>query len=619
MPVHRIAEFDLWRPGYAGAIVTVFVAGTTARASLFSDEGLQVAIANPQTLDTMALGGTLYGKFLSTVYTSSPYELDIDGQQTGIERPPLTNIVGQDASAAIVTATGGSVAHTLADISARVVYANDHGALGTSSAVNHATLTAAIGVASAAGAGVVVIPGGSFPFTALTLPGGVVLRGEGRGSTVLQCQSQGDCITIGGDRAGLRMLTLDGIDLQANSVGVFSKANNETIFDDVLVKRFNTGLYAKGGRRAQWQDLSIENCATGAKLHGDSDSGGGADGDQYRDNTWQGGLISLCTGVGIDLSYEDRKCIHNFFNDIGFEDNTGTALRVYGARYTHTDNSWWSGNTVALSVQDDTDMTVDDNTVIGLHLQGGGITGGEISFEDTCQDVIIEKMALSDVDFTLTTPGNAILVLDCTEDPLVTISGDGTKFTRWRSTLKGEAAGQTTDASATKAWSIRLDPGQVGLLEAKVCAVRRDGITGAVYHKAVKVKRPGSTLAYDTQVANFTVGEILTGTNSGATALITADTDSGATGTLTLREIAGAFENNEQITDPQGGDALANGTLSAQDVVIDQADTLGTDDEDVVGWDAVFVANVAEIELRVTGAASTIVDWIVHVETVLVG
>jgi len=72
------------------------------------------------------------------------------------------------------------------------------------------------------------------------------------------------------------------------------------------------------------------------------------------------------------------------------------------------------------------------------------------------------------------------------------------------------------------------------------------------------------TLDYDAQTANFTVGAILTGGTSGAHGIITADTDTGDTGTLTLEGIDGVFQNNETITDDNGtpGSATANGTLT---------------------------------------------------------
>ena len=72
----------------------------------------------------------------------------------------------------------------------------------------------------------------------------------------------------------------------------------------------------------------------------------------------------------------------------------------------------------------------------------------------------------------------------------------------------------------------------------------------------------GSTLAYDAQTGNFTLGLILTGGTSGATATIVEDSDAGTTGTLTLLRVFGTFADNEVITDSSTGSATVNGTLS---------------------------------------------------------
>ena len=623
MPVHRVFEFDTWRPGYGSAVVTVFIAETTTKASLFEDEALTVAAVNPQTLDSQTINNITYGKFLKPLYTSSPYTLDIDStDQTGIERPALISLVGEDASKVTVQATGGSTNPELEDVLARVIHAEDYGALGAAAATNNATLTAAIGAAAANGGGRVIAPGGTYPFTGLTLPAGVVIEGQGRGVTILECQTAGNCLTISGDRAGLARLTLDGVNLVAGGVGVFSKANDEMVFEDVDVKRFETGIHFKGGRRASWRDLYLTSCSTGAKLHGDNDAGGGADGDEFRSNAWLGGKVALCTTIGVELSYEDKKCYQNVLEDVGFENNTGTALKINGARYTKLPGCWWKGNTTDFAIQDDddtTDAARRENTVIGLFFKGGSIVGGAATFTDTCQDVILEGMEIADVDFTLTVPvKNAILVLDCTEDSLVTIGGEGTKWTRFRSINKGASSGITTAATATKAWSIELSPGQVAYLEGKVIGNQRNGENTAEYHIAVSAERPGSKLDYDTQTTNFTLGEILTGQSSGATGRIVADADAGATGTLTLRDIDGTFVDNEIITDPLGGSATANGVLQLQNAAL-----LGTVElirpvrEDVAGWDATFVANGPEVELRVTGAAAQTIEWLTHVQAVL--
>ena len=70
------------------------------------------------------------------------------------------------------------------------------------------------------------------------------------------------------------------------------------------------------------------------------------------------------------------------------------------------------------------------------------------------------------------------------------------------------------------------------------------------------------TINYDAQSANFTVGDIVTGGTSGATAVILEDNDGGTTGTLTLGSISGTFQDNETITDPSGGSATSDGVVT---------------------------------------------------------
>ncbi|KKK87245.1 hypothetical protein LCGC14_2755150, partial [marine sediment metagenome] len=169
MGVHRIFEFDTWRPKYGSASVKVLVAGTTTLAALFTDENLSVATTNPQTLLSLIQNGIDYGKFSVPVYTSSPYELTVDNtDKTGIERPPLTDLIGAVADKATVKTTGASVNRNLDDHFNDVINALDHGALGAVSATNTATLTAAIGIAATAGGGRVFIPSGTYPFNTLT-------------------------------------------------------------------------------------------------------------------------------------------------------------------------------------------------------------------------------------------------------------------------------------------------------------------------------------------------------------------------------------------------------------------------------------------------------------------
>jgi len=94
------------------------------------------------------------------------------------------------------------------------------------------------------------------------------------------------------------------------------------------------------------------------------------------------------------------------------------------------------------------------------------------------------------------------------------------------------------------------------------------GTTDTVYLGAnlaanAKTLTIATELGFDTQTGNFTVGQVVTGGTSGASATIVHQTDSGSSGTLRLGPItlgAGGrnFENNELITDPITGSALVN-------------------------------------------------------------
>lgn len=624
MPSMRVGLFDIWQPGYAYAVVYIYQAGTTTLASVYKDEDLTIAAANPQTLLSFESNDVTYGKWEVPLYVGVPVTVAVNTtDQTGIIRPPLYALAGSDASGALVTGTDGSEARSLADRADDFIQALDYGDLAPADAAsNTTTLATACGAAAALGGGRVRLPAGTWPFTQLTLAEGVVLVGAGRDVTVLQCQTADDCITLGGDRAGLACLTLDGIDLQVGSVGVFSKANDETVFEDVLIKRFETGMHFKGGRRSTWRNLLVDDCNTGSKLYGDSDTGGGADGDEWRGNSWVGGRVSLCSVAGVNLGFEDRKCWHNRFADLTFEDCTGTAFLVNGARHTVV-HAHWSGNAVNLAVDDDDDTDSETiNTVVGLDISGsvvkGDATTSAMTFAGTCQDIVLRAMEISGIDITLTLPDNNILALDCIEDADVTLAGDGTKWTRRRQMNAGASSGTTADATATKAWAYDLDPGEVVYLEAVVIGRQNNGEGRAIYNIGCGAYREGDELDYDTQVSNFTVGDVVTGATSGATALILADSDSGATGTLTLADIVGEFVDDETITGATGGEATANGLLTPQNAALDTAGNvaLRTAYETAAGFDAAFAANGTQVELKVTGAAASDFTWVTDVRVI---
>lgn len=615
MPVMRIAEFDTWRGGYAGATVSVFRAGSSVLADIFTDETLVTPATNPQVLISRTVAGVSYGKFSAPIYTSQAVELKIDNiDTTGTIRPPMNSPTGEDISGSIATPSGAVEPHTIADFLAREIWAQDFGEFletgetGASSATNNTTLTTAIGAAGAQGGGVVELPPGTYDFTNFVLPEGVVLKGAGEGATFIKSTFAGPVISLAGVRCGLAMLTLDGVSQEGNSVGVFTVAGDETVFNEVTIKRFETGLYFRGGERNDWKGLTVSDCIINAKLHGDLNAGAGGGGEAFQSNRWQGGRVEFGTTYGVELKREDATCAFFVFDNVTFSDNAGAALRIVGGRSVQLLNPTFESNTVNLDLRDGTPVDA-DNTVTGFLMQGGRFIGGEIQLRDTLENVIFDGVEFGDTDIFLTSPLNNVIALDCREDNLVTLNGTTTNWLRRKTTDNGSAFGLTAGNAPTKTWAVTLDSGQQVLIEAKVIGRQRNGVNRATYWIANSGRRAVATLAYDTQTVNFTVGNILTGGTSGATARIVADSDSGTTGTLSLIDVDGVFVDNEIITDGASGSATANGTVTEGVVSVGTITNVRTAEETDATWDCAFVANGPEIELRVTGASGQTVEW----------
>jgi hypothetical protein len=203
---------------------------------------------------------------------------------------------------------------------------------------------------------------------------------------------------------------------------------------------------------------------------------------------------------------------------------------------------------------------------------------------------------------------------DCFESS-VTIAGESTKLLRVNSTAKGEAVGLTTSGVWTKAWGMHLDAGQIVNIKAAVIGKQRNGTGRAVYHVMGYAYREGDRLDYDSQTANFTLGDILTGGSSGATARIVADSDSGTTGYLTLTDIVGTFQDNETITGSSTGSATSNGSTTVGTVSQGYSQQ-GTGYENDATFDARIQMNSEEVELQVYGNTSKTMEWTVNVDVV---
>lgn len=623
----RIAEFDIWRPGYGGSVVNVYIAGTTTPASIFLDENLTIPAANPQILaSTSSPDGTKSGKFEMPVYIQQPYFLSIDGiENTGVVRPPFTTLTGEDASQATVLPAGSTSPIYLTNFLSLVVNVANYGpfvsGIAGVSATNTATL--ALAIAALSGGGEVVIPSGNFNVNSISVPEGVVLLGQGREATILTSVIGGVSFTLTGNRSGFKNITLDGASLSGGSIGVKSVGNDQTVFTSVMVKRFETGLHFLGGAQHVWNDLSINNTVTGANLHGDTDAGSSGNGGQFQDMIWTGGLVDVASTIGVSLSYEDAICENLIFSGVGFENCLGTAVDINGALSVYFPGAYFDSNTAILNLKDDTAVLTgahyDDNKVICVSFTNGRMNGGTFTATGTAQNIKLLNMKIEDVAFAPTTPiNNPIILENCFTDSATTITNDTTKLINQLTMADGTARGLTTSNVQTKAWSIALVPGQMVYLEAKVIGRGRNVAHRGIYHHVAGAYRVGSALAYDAQTANFTVGHIVTGASSGATARIQVDSDSGTTGTLTLTDIVGTFIDNEIITDDVTGSATVNGTIVGTSATLDGVGdvALRTDYETTAGWNIAFVANGNSIELQVLGASSETVEWTVNVAVV---
>lgn len=614
----RIPDFDVWRPSYAGASVEVLRPNTTVRVQVYSDPEATQVLEQPIVLDTRNINDVNYGKWVTPVYVTQDYYLRVNTtDETGDVKLPLLTLGGENGNEILVGTQRGSVLRRLVEHFDDLIFAADYGEIGGTPATNTATLAAAIGAAAGQGGGFVLLPEGVIQFTTLTLPANVLLIGMGRTATTLQSQETQKIIMLGGDRAGLMDLTLDGVNLNIGSIGVYGVGITAPIMSNVLIKRFDTGIEFRGVDAMNWGDVDVDNCEDGCLIKGDIDSGDSGDGGAAEGNDWIGGTVSNCTTTGLQLFFEDQFVRHNTFRNLQFNDNTGTALLIRGARYTRLENPSFSGNTDNIDIDDGSDTSqVALNTVIGFACDGGSISGGECTFAGTCQDLVFRETAFSNVDFTLTAPDNAVLLVDCTEDAAVTIAGTTLQLQRVNThQMPVETRGVTTSNTNVTGWEYALPPGSNAYVEAAIVANLRNGEGSYFVKIGHRVSRPGSELAYDNVVGAFAVGLIVTGQTSGATGRIVAD----ASSVLTLRTIDGVFEDNEQITDTATGDATVNGTLTAQNAALvgSQVAIVAEGGTDAANMDASFAVSVGNIQVSLNGNASETWDWVVRAEIIL--
>lgn len=624
MPTIRLSDFDTWRPGYGGATVFVYRADSEQLADIFLDEDRTVPAQNPQILLSRTMGEIVYGKWSRTVYADGAVQMRIDSvDQTGVIRPGLTTVDGEDSGGSIVTVDGGEVAFELGVILARRIDVRDYGPFlraeenDASAAEARDTLLLAIGVAAGRGGGVVHVPDGYYQLNSFEVPEGVVIEGQSEQGTVLQSTNAGIFATIAGRAAGFRNITLDGVSQVAGSIGVQEIGSERAIYDNVTLKRFERGRRARGLHAADTPFLTLSDNIIGADIRGDTDENASGQGCPAQGMMAMSGVVEHNREAGIRFERIDAETSMLSLKAMTFTGNTGTALEIIGARNIDVENAVWTDNTRNIVIRDAVPADP-DKTSGRITFRGGVMVGGEIRLSDTLDSVVFEGYDFRDVDVFLTSPKNNVLVIDCAEDRQVTLNGIATSWVRQSRKAKGAATGITTGNAPTRAWGQTLAPGQRGYFEAKVIARGRSTEDSAYYHIAVSASRAGSQLAFENQTQNFTSGSIITGQTSGATARVYGQTDNGTTGLLYLQDIIGAFLDNEIITDTSAGSATVNGSLVSANVALVGAVTaLRPAQESDAAFDATFVANGPELELRVTGNTGKNVEWLAEVEALI--
>lgn len=610
-----IHEFDTWRPEYGGARVFIYKAGTTELAAIYTDIALTDLADNPQILLSQTVNGRSYGKFEQPLYTPDSYYCDINAiDQTGINRPALTTLDGADADTALVKAEGASVARPLEDHFAQVVWASDFGRLGDSPTENTATLVAAMGAAGARAGTLVMIPFGTWQFTQLAVPPGVTLCGMGAGATTLRSTIAGNAVTFSGDDCGLRDLTLDGLNVVASSVGLFSKGQDDIRLLRVIVKRFEAGARLRGGLRGGFFDVRVANCSTGVHLAGHLDTSGG---DELRDFAWQGGEIEGCTTTGLWLEHIDRAVAHNRFGDLVIHDNLGDAVLLTGAQFTRFDQCAWDANAIGLRVEDDSPLGA-ENFVRNLHIRGGRFNDSDVRLNGVVQDIQFEDCRFAGATLRAeTTTDNQILLIDCDEDATTALAGDATRFMRWRNNDRGEIRGSTTDGSAVKAMGLALGPGETVAVHVTSVANQVDGEGYGVWRWTHAARRDTADLAFDGGTIAFNVGETVRGATSGAAGYITAKSGTTGSGTLSLRSIAGTFTDNEALQVAGVTRAFVNGALGSPSVsLVGSLASHFLETSGMTAADNLIAAVGNEVQVHVQGVSGRTFEWTVFAEFV---
>ncbi len=613
----RIQEFDTWRPGYAGASVRVYQAGTTTNASLFYNPDLTGAAPNPITLETKTVDGVEFGRFAQPLYVGVPYQVLVDGVElTGIQRLPVYDLAGADVSESVATSARGTVSRTIEEWLDDVVHVAAFGALGVNATTNTTILTTAIGVAAAQGGGEVLVPAGTYPFNTLSIPQGVILRGQGARTTILQSTQGQEVITLAGNYSGLHSIQIDGQVQTAGSVGVYAVGRTGLVLRDTIIDGFVKGVEYRGAQAPIFENVDVVNCDQGADIRGDTDAGDSGDGGTVQGLRWIGGRIADNTTFGLRLLHQDAAIERVDLRNLIFDTNVGAALKIEGAQMVQVAQSRWLSNTACLSIEDGAD---DDKTEASLITFDQALfQTGTITFAETCEKIMFRACDFDDVDINFAVPANNILFLDCIERVTTTATGNTDRLTRTSNFRVQETFGVTTDATPTNAWKINLASGQHVRARARVIGRARTGPNTASYEFNGGAVRESSRMNFVSPSGSLVAGLIITGNTSGATARAVVIEQATPPFYIDIRDVVGTFINGETVTFSDAKTCVLSSAEVLGNIVLTGTVTqVAPTFESNSAWNATFVTDGDYFYVQVTGEASLTVEWFVQVDVFL--
>jgi len=257
------------------------------------------------------------------------------------------------------------------------------------------------------------------------------------------------------------------------------------------------------------------------------------------EGSWTGAtdLEAVSSTLGADNVFDLCDCTYS-----GVELDADSILTVQA-----NNQKWQNGQISGVGSINYTAQVTNRTTTIwdNVTFDGSGITGGNgqgLIITGTTSNVTVQSCTFQ--NFYV---GYAYALA-------ITATGGGTNLiddNQFTNCLQG-ARLQNMASSATVSNNIATDCGKGIVLSGNVpnTTVIGNTITGWGWY---------SSLAFELQAeepnGNFTVGQTVTGSSSGASATIVAQVDNGTSGTLYLKSQSGEFDNAETITDPITGSA----------------------------------------------------------------